>query len=656
MSRRNGTDGSLLPSLPWTLFALATAAVTHLPYLPIWVTAALIGCGAGRLVIERRRWRLPGPIPRMLLAVLCFLAVLVPYKTISGVGPGAALLTVMAALKLLETRRRRDQYVLLFIAIFLILTSLLREQYVWSLPYMLLAVLVTMTAWLQMAAVGDRSARRTVLSSLRMLGYATPLMIVMWVFFPRIATPFWAVPIDTSSGTTGVSREMSPGDISSLSASDAVAFRVEFDAEPPEKKDLYWRGLVLTSFDGRTWKAFDPLFGRRDSYPTEYLGDPVRYRITLEPTRQQFVFALDVPADWNLSNTFMGPQQQLSRVYPIDQLVAYDATSYTNYRLDPENTRGRPEWYMDHPTDSNPRTLQFARDLRARVGSDSEYAAAILSMFANEEFFYTLEPPRLGANSVDQFLFNTREGFCEHYASAFGLLMRAAGVPARVVVGYQGGSINPMNDQLTVRQSDAHAWNEIWLPGEGWVRRDPTSAVAPDRIRIGMAAARFDAVGIGWGLTAPSQLMFRMELAWDMITAKWNQWVVAYGPDQQESFMEWLGMDNPSLRKMLLALITLVALLLGGVTALLAWRFRPPATDRAARLFTRFQSRTGVPVGTGEPPLAYGERLAAMFPDRQNEVDAVIQSYLSVRYGQEIQGNVQGLQSLVAGFRPAKTS
>ena len=656
MSRRNGTDGSLLSSLPWSLFALAAAAATHLPYLPIWVTVALVGCGAARLVIERRRWRLPGPIPRMLLAVLCFLAVLGSYQTISGVGPGAALLTMMAALKLLETRRRRDQYVLLFIAIFLILTSLLREQYVWSLPYMLVAMLVTLTAWLQMSAVGNRPARYAMLSSLRMLGYAAPLMIVMWVFFPRIATPFWAVPIDTSSGTTGVSNEMSPGDISSLSASDAVAFRVEFESTPPPPKDRYWRGLVLTRFNGRTWTAFDPVFGRRDSYPIEYLDDPVRYRITLEPTRQQWVFALDLPADWNLSNTFMGPQQQLARVHPIDQLVAYDVTSYTNYRLAPEKTRGLSDWYTDHPRDSNPRTLQLARDLRARVSSDADYAAAVLTMFAEQEFYYTLDPPRLGANSVDQFLFNTREGFCEHYASAFGLLMRAAGIPARVVVGYQGGSINPMNGQLTVRQSDAHAWNEIWLADRGWVRMDPTSAVAPDRIDMGMAAARFDAVGIGWGLTAPSQLMFRMELAWDMITAKWNQWVVAYGPDQQQSFMEWLGMDNPTLRKMLFTLIMLVATLLVGITALLAWRFRPPTSDPAARLFARFQSRARVPAELGEPPLAYGARLVSMYPEHREQVDAVIRSYLEVRYGPAAPTDLSALQSLISAFRAPKAA
>ncbi|MBT8079239.1 MAG: DUF3488 domain-containing protein, partial [Gammaproteobacteria bacterium] len=253
MARRVGTDGSLLSSLPWTLLALTFAIAPHLPYLSPWITVAFVACAVLRWRIEVRRQRLPPAWMRATLALACFLGVLITYESVSGVGPGSALLAIMAAMKLLETRRRRDQFVLLFIAIFLIMSSLLREQYLWSLPYLAAGVLITMTAWLRMSAGPEVRFRMSLATGGRLLAYALPVAIAMWVFFPRIATPFWAVPIDTSSATSGLSDRMSPGDISSLSLSNAVAFRVQFEGEVPEPRNLYWRGLVLHFFDGRSW-------------------------------------------------------------------------------------------------------------------------------------------------------------------------------------------------------------------------------------------------------------------------------------------------------------------------------------------------------------------------------------------------------------------
>ncbi|MBT8078027.1 MAG: DUF3488 domain-containing protein, partial [Gammaproteobacteria bacterium] len=252
MAKSRGTDGSLLPSLPWTIASLALALGPHVPYMPIWITAAFMACAGWRYVIERRRSPLPSAWFRAFLALVCFLGVLYEYETISGVGPGSALLAIMASLKLLETRKRRDQFVLLFIAIFLVMSALLREQYLWSLPYLVAGLFFIMTAWLRMSAEPSESIRRSFATGGRLLLYAAPLAIAMWVFFPRIATPFWAVPIDTSSGVSGLSDTMSPGDISSLSLSNAVAFRVRFDGAIPEPRDRYWRGLVLHQFNGRT--------------------------------------------------------------------------------------------------------------------------------------------------------------------------------------------------------------------------------------------------------------------------------------------------------------------------------------------------------------------------------------------------------------------
>lgn len=630
MQRRKGTDGSLLASLPWTLAALTTALLPHLPFLPPWVTAVFLACAVSRLVIERQRWRLPGPLLRMTMAVSSFLGVQLAYGTISGVGPGSALLTVMAALKLLETHRRRDQYVLLFLSIFLVMASLLREQYVWSLPYMLLAVAMTMTAWLKMSVAAD-GARLAFATSARLIALATPLMLVMWVLFPRLATPLWSVPIDTSGATTGINDEMSPGDLSALTKNDAVAFQVWFDGEPPPPEARYWRGLVLSRFDGRKWSGSTLLAS--DTRSVDYIGDPVSYRIALRPTNQQWLFALDVPRTWSLESTHIGRQQSLWSVYPIDRLVHYDVTSYTDFRLEVDAAWRRSGWYLDYPEDANPRTAALAETLRAQSADDWAYINAVLAMFTEEEFFYTLDPPRLGADPVDEFLFDTRRGFCEHYASAFGLLMRAAGIPTRIVVGYQGASQNPMGDHFVVRQSDAHAWTEVWLDGEGWKRVDPTAYVAPDRIERGMMEARFSDIGLSWGLTTPTNLMLRLELVRDLVNAKWTEFVLAYGPEQQQNFLQWLGMERPTVRRMLLTMIFVIAALLGAIALYLAWRQRPPPRDTASRLYDRFRKRAALPFSPGEAPLAYAERLAASRPEDAPVARRVTKIYLEARYG-----------------------
>ena len=651
MSKPRGTDGSLLASLPWTLAALTISLVPHVPFLPIWITAAFLGCAGWRYVIERRRRTLPSRWLRAGLALACFLGVLATYSSISGVGPGSALLAVMAALKLLETRKRRDQFVLLFLSIFLVMSSLLREQYLWSVPYMALSLLVIMTAWLRMSAGESQSARQSFTTGGRLLLYAVPLAIVMWVFFPRLSSPFWAVPIDTSQASSGLSDTMSPGDITSLSMSNEVAFRVAFEGEIPAPRDRYWRGLVLTRFNGRTWSGREPSISRSALDQIEVAGEPVNYEITLEPTRQQWVFALDMPTSWSLRRTFMGPQQQLARMTPIDQRIAYRVTSHTEFRVGTELSELYRNWYSDLPDDSNPRTEELAREMHAAAGNDRNFVDAVLEKLNREEFYYTLEPPPLGRNPVDRFLFETRRGFCEHYASAFSVMMRSVGIPARVVLGYQGGEINPMGGHLIVRQSDAHAWTEVWLDGLGWRRIDPTAAVAPERIDIGASDAAFDGVGQSWGLTAPSRLVHQFKLTWDAMNAKWNEWILGYGPETQNSFMKWLGMDDPSWRKMMLTLVGLVIGLILLISLLLMLRYRPPRKDEAARLYWRFVKKTGLTPRTGETAHAFAQRVLKSHAAPGEAVGEITSAYMDARYGHGGESACSRLRVAVASMR-----
>lgn len=651
MTKPRGTDGSLLSSLPWTQSALALSLAPHIVYLPIWISIAFVGCSVWRYSIERRRSALPPAWLRGLLALLCFLGVLANYETISGVGPGSALLAVMASLKMLETRKRRDQFVLLFIAIFLVMASLLREQYLWSLPYLLVALAIILTAWLRMAARPEESIFRSFRTGGRLIAYAAPIAIAMWIFFPRISAPFWAVPIDTSSGISGLSNSMSPGDISSLSLSDAVAFRAKFFGDVPEPRDRYWRAIVLHRFNGRAWNGSEPVYERRSLSTVEKQGEPIRYEITMEPTHQQWVPALEMPDKWNLPRTFMGRMQQLTRVHPIDQRMAFEVESYTDFRVDRDMSQYMRGWYLGLPDGNNPRTVKLAQQLLAAADSKTDYINTVIRMFNVEEFYYTLQPPELGRNSVDEFLFETRQGFCEHYASAFAVLMRAADIPARVVLGYQGGEINPMGGHLIVRQSDAHAWAEVWLAGAGWVRIDPTAAVAPQRIEVGFTNSLFDGAGDRWGMAMPSEFLHRLQLTWDALNASWNDLVLGYGPEKQESLMALFGMQNPTWRKMLLTLITFVIALTLLVSLIMHLRNNPPPRDRAAILYDRFVRKTHLSRRTGETPAAFAVRVkdASLLDERT--VDRVTDLYLAARYSEAGRKAVEELEREVAAIR-----
>jgi len=271
-------------------------------------------------------------------------------------------------------------------------------------------------------------------------------------------------------------------------------------------------------------------------------------------------------------------------------------------------------------------------------------------MFNEEPFFYTLEPPPLGSDPVDRFLFDTRRGFCEHYASAFSVLLRSAGIPTRIVLGYQGGEINPLGGHLIVRQSDAHAWTEVWLDGLGWYRVDPTAAVAPERIELGTREAALDGVGADWGFVPGSEWLYQMTLTWDAINARWNEWILGYGPENQNRFMQWLGMDFPDWRKMLLTLVGIVITLIMLISAFLMLRYRPPPRDPASILYNRFVRRTGIAPRTGETALAFAARVHASQTLAPALVDDVTDAYLEARYGPD---ETRGMERLRAALRDA---
>jgi transglutaminase-like putative cysteine protease len=646
--------GEGLRRLGWTLAGLLAALGPHFRYLHLWVTAMALGICAWRLLAERRGWRLPGAWSRGVIAIAATAGVAFGYRTIAGLEAGTALLTLMAALKLLETRGPRDHVVLIFIGWFLCLAAFFYDQGLLTLAWVLPTVWLLAAALLVVARAGDAGPPLAPFRTTgAMLARAVPIALVLFLFFPRIAGQFWGAPA-AERARTGLTDEMSPGDISDLTADDTVAFRVRFAGAAPPPLQRYWRGPVLTEFDGHTWSR-----ARNQVYflpPVSWRGAPVDYTVTLEPTGQRMLFTLDLVRDWPADMARQSWDYQLVSREPIHNVLQYQARSYPRYVAGPVLSPALRNRHLQLPPGRNPRTAELARRLRATATSDVDYARRVLASFREQEFYYTLTPPGLTRDSVDDFLFNTRRGFCGHFASAFTMLMRAAGVPARVVTGYQGGDWNPIGGYLILRQSHAHAWSEIWLPGRGWTRFDPTAAVAPERVERDLQSALPDEANVPGRLLRQSDLLWQAGMLWDNVQALWNDQVVRFDQPSQERLLQALGVDDPDWRDLALLLTTGLVLALLLVSGWLAWEFRPRRADPVAASYRQFQrrlARQGIECAVGEAPRDFAQRVQRLRPDLAAIAQAITELYLRLRYlPAPAARDLSRLRGLVQRFRP----
>ncbi|MBS0396404.1 MAG: DUF3488 domain-containing transglutaminase family protein, partial [Proteobacteria bacterium] len=548
MTRAPGVERLLVTS-----GALLVALAPHLAHLPRSISAAVVAAAGWRLLAEQRGWALPPRALRVLAAVVATAAVFIRYRTLNGLDAGTALLSLMACLKLLETRAPRDHAVLVFVGFLLCLATLLYEQSLLRLGYVLLA------AWLLLAALARvhrpieaNTAVRPFRLAVRLLALGVPLAVVLFLFVPRIEGRFWALPQASARQSSGIGEDMSPGDVAALGLSDDPAFRVWFDREPPPPEQRYWRVLVLEDFDGRSWHRQSTA---ADLAAPELVpgGTVYDYRIVQEPTGREWLVALDTVVDWPAAVAARGRALALVHVdpalaerLPVRSALSYRLRSMTGAAVMasalPADLRRRD---LRLPAGRAPRTLALAAELRAASRDARDYIGRVLERFRREPFEYTLEPPLLGGEPVDEFLFETRRGFCEHYASAFAVLMRAAGIPARVVAGYQGGESNAFGGYLLVRQSSAHAWTEVWLDGAGWTRVDPTAAVAPERVRRGgLPPGMSGASALGDRLLVQFPWLGRARALWDAARTSWANAVIGFDPDRQRRLLERLGLGE----------------------------------------------------------------------------------------------------------------
>ncbi len=651
------TNNLSFKNISWLLASIAMVLAPHLLRLPPWASVLCVALVLWRLYIAWHSLHLP---PRWLLLMLSLTVVggtYLNYGTIFARDSGVTLLALLTAMKLMEMYSQRDAMIVVFLGYFIVITNFLYSQTILTALYMLLTVLV-ITATL--VGFNHTSERQKTIVQLRfasvLLVQSIPLMLILFVFFPRVQGPLWGLPQDAYSGISGLSNTMTPGSISQLILSDEVAFRVNFEGVIPKPDQLYWRGPVFWYFNGKNWLPGKKI--TRDFIKYERQEKRVQYTVTLEPHNNHWLFALDMPAMLPPESTGSNDYQVLSRT-PVRSRMRYKMASYLSYKVGLDADEKELYRALQLPPDTNiggnKRARALAASWRQDIDSDEAIMRKALSMFRNQKFYYTLLPPLLGDNQVDEFLFDTLQGFCEHYSSSFVFLMRSAGIPARVVTGYLGGQINLVGNYMIVRQSDAHAWAEVWLKDRGWVRADPTASVSPERINSGIAAAVPYSDQLPMMARTEFEWLRSMRMSMDAIANSWNQWILGYNPKRQVEFLSRIGMKTPGWKSMTIALIigTGILMLILAVTMLLQLRYHTYDPVQEAYLkFCDKLAKKGIPRKPYEGARDYAERLAGLRPDISQTTNAISELYIALRYGTlEKKEAVQELQRRVAEFR-----
>jgi transglutaminase-like putative cysteine protease len=633
------------------LLAAAMVLAPHALHLPAWLSVAAATPLLWRAVITVRGRRQPPLRVLAPLALLGIAGVYASYGTVLGRDAGVAMLALLLALKSLEMHGRRDIFVFVFLSFFLLLANFFHTQGILSAAWMLATVIVLLAALLsaQYGSTQPRLAQRLGLLG-RMLALAIPLAALLFVLVPRVDGPLWGAAQESAQARTGLSDSMQPGAIASLALSSEPVFTARFSTALPPQDQLYWRGVVLGDYDGATWTRSGagqraPASDQRIDIALE--GPSSNYEVTLQASGQRRIFALDVPRSIERlpGNPYVvSSALEVQTIQPITSTVRYRASSQPRYRLQARLSVAQQQPWLALPADSNPRSVAWARALRgngAQALAPAAAIAAVLDHFHRAPFRYTLQPPLLGKHGVDDFLFRTQAGFCEHYAGSFVVLMRAMGIPARVVTGYQGGLRHAADNSLVVRQSDAHAWSEVWLAGRGWVRVDPTSAVAPLRTGRNLDAALPPAPSplAAWralaGLDGGAQgAVAAWRQQWQQAEHAWSNWVLDTTPQRQRAMLD--GLKNLPATK--LAFTCAVLALLSAAAGALVWWRQARQGDPLDALYAQFcrrQARRGYSRAPHEGPHGYAARLAAgkATPEAHAAIAQFLAIYATMKYG-----------------------
>jgi transglutaminase-like putative cysteine protease len=654
------TPAALSPrEVLWVSAVLLLALMPHMTRFPLILDFGFLSACLWRYLGAQNRLPLPDRDHRLLwlmkqlLAIAAFVTIYIAYRGKLGRDAGVELLAALLGLKLLEMRSPRDYYVVTFLCYFLVVTNFFYSQTIPTALYMLGVVVGATTVLIQYnTPPAYRHTRGMLRLSAAMTTQAVPLMLLAFVLFPRIPGPLWGLPQDAFDAVTGLSDTMTIGEITRLGMSNEIAFRVQFHGAEPRARARYWRGPVLWHSDGRTWSAAAFADGPT---PVEQRGERFFYTVTLEPHRKRWLLGLDVVTGKS-SGVIQTADYALKTRLPVRKRMRYNLDSAVEYRMLALSAAERAA-ALELPRGHHPRARALAEQWRAENANADSIIERSLAFYRAEKFSYSLTPPALPGDSVDDFLFTTHEGFCEHFAASFVVLMRAAGIPARVVTGYQGGEYNEVGEYMVIRQRDAHAWAEVYLDGRGWVRVDPTATVAPNRVSLGFAdASPRGAPSAGFARDALSgRLWTRLRDSFDAITYGWNQWVLGYTSTQQKSLFEQFGFKDINYGSLVMGLTVALALVTSALGVLL-WRAARVPRDPLSAAYATFcakLARIGYTRGASEAPLAFADRVSRMRQDLAEEVRGITRLYGQLRYGRG-GPDAKLLRRRVANFKPRR--
>ncbi|HEY5604015.1 MAG TPA: DUF3488 and transglutaminase-like domain-containing protein [Gammaproteobacteria bacterium] len=658
------------PAILWLLSGIVFILAPHVIYQH-HLLILFIGCLLlWRLGIELQYIRQPPGWLATVLAISTFIGITYGYQTVFGRDAGVALLVTMLSLKLMEMGTPRDFLVAVFLGYFVVITGFLFSQSVFVGLLMTTAVFLLTTSLVayHRSVRNFNSQFKSAKLGINLLFQAIPLAVLLFVLFPRVPGPLWGLPEQGSSASTGLSNSMAPGQITELAFDNSVAFRVEFKGKAPDAAQLYWRGPVFTYYDGFMWQELSnnsrKFFGSEwvselPPVPQVKMSEGIKYSVMLEPHNASWLLALDLPTLYP-STGYLTQNYELLSDEPVKKLLRYEVTSHLNYKLSPEAPPSN-RVYRQIPQFVGQQARQLVQELQEKIHAgqpyDRQIVDLILNYFRTEPFYYTRTPPAMLDRPIDQFLFEERRGFCEHYASAFVVLMRAAGLPARVVTGYMGGEFNTIGNYFIVRQSDAHAWAEVWLENQGWVRFDPTAVIPPHRVEQAQYRDRFRR---STGENAGEQSWFaasikRFKFMWDNVNHNWNDWVVGYTPKKQQTFLDKLGLKDFSWSSLIVILFSGLALLIAAIAWHLSGRSirKPNHAHLIFRRFCRKLARKGFRYSPSETAHKFAQRVAEKRSDIAAQVEEIAGLYNQVRYAKAPSAqSLQVLEQRVKQFKP----
>ena len=650
------------------IFSCLLALIPFIQQSPWWVSLA-----AGLLLFWRSEITIAGhqlPSKWLLISITCLITTGILWSAQNWMGreTGVSILVILTCVKLLEMQARRDAMAVIFVSYFLLAGQLFYSQGLLTGLYLglCLACLFSVQQSFHYHQLTPPFLQR-LRDGASLLGVTIPLALLLFLLFPRIQGPLWGKPQPHPYGMTGLSDYMQPGNISELFFSDQIAFRVKFSGATPLPQDSYWRAIVLDRFDGQRWIASPSQNNIRlnmDTRPASIAIPDIFQHIIMEPNNQHWLFALDLPISITNPDQLTLHLTQRREIYSYRQLqerLQYDVVSRSSALISQQLTALERKNTLQLPPNANPLTMQWVNNLRKTRTDPTELAQYVLNYFRVEPFSYSLSPPPLGNQQVDDFMFTTRSGFCEHYASAFVVIMRALGIPARVVTGYQGGELNPVDGLTTIRQSDAHAWTEIWLENRGWLRIDPTAAIAPNRVQHEVTQ-HYAAGGFSRLINLNEHAWLRKQAFyiranWDALNSAWNLWGLNYNWEKQKAFISMFGVHDPQLAQLPVILALSASIVTGLLALILLWKqTKSTPLDKLYGQFCKRMRTYGHPRHPEEGPSDYSHRLQQECSISPHFI-AFLQLYSRCKYGKEYNSNnYNALKQLLKKCHQHKTA